>query len=327
MPTETPTRRSRRQILAAGLGALGGLFAGALGRPLPAEAAANGNVQLSTGVGNTDNDSAAETRVNATTTGIVALSGVSGLGTGLYGYSATGTAGVRGLGGDTAPGVLAESTNGTGLSGASTNTVPNADNFANPGHRTGVVGSVGDTSGIEANTDEIGVYGYADLSISSIAVRGKTHQGAGVFGSSDTGIGMFGSGDIGLYATGGSAAVVGDVGPTAIGVYGWVGTTIAPAAPGGVAVQAAAQTTSQVALNVVGKAKFSRSGRASLAKGHASKAVSMAGVTTSSYVIATVQTNNASVYVRAVVPASGKFTIYLSKAPTATVYVGYLVVN
>ena len=53
----------------------------------------------------------------------------------------------------------------------------------------------------------------------------------------------------------------------------------------------------------------------------------MAGVTSASYVIATVQTNKAGVYVRAVVPAGGKFTIYLSKAPTAAIVVGYLVVN
>jgi len=53
----------------------------------------------------------------------------------------------------------------------------------------------------------------------------------------------------------------------------------------------------------------------------------MAGVTTASYIIATLQTSVSGVYVRAVVPASGSFTIYLSKAPRKTVYVGYMVIN
>jgi uncharacterized Ntn-hydrolase superfamily protein len=53
----------------------------------------------------------------------------------------------------------------------------------------------------------------------------------------------------------------------------------------------------------------------------------MAGVTTSSYIIATPQTNRAGVYVQSVVPASGKFTIYLNKAVTGTSYIGYLVIN
>ena len=65
-----------------------------------------------------------------------------------------------------------------------------------------------------------------------------------------------------MLRTGGSVSrVIGDVDIGAVGVYGWVGSTIAPAAPGRVAVHAAAQATNLVALNVVGKARFSRSGR------------------------------------------------------------------
>jgi hypothetical protein len=190
-----------------------------------------------------------------------------------------------------------------------------------------VLGSAGDVTGIETNTDEIGVYGYADLSPFSTGVRGRSHGGAGVFGSSDSSFGVIGAGDVGVYGTGGSLGVIGDVDTGAIGVYGWVGSAIAPAAPGGVAVHAAAETTNLVALNVVGKTRFSRSGRVSITKNHASKAVTLAGVTAASYIIATLQTNKAGIYVRAVVPASGKFTIYLSKASTSTIVVGYLVVN
>jgi len=50
-------------------------------------------------------------------------------------------------------------------------------------------------------------------------------------------------------------------------------------------------------------------------------------VTTSSYIIATPQTNRAGLFVQAVVPAAGKFTIYLNKSVSATTYIGYLVIN
>jgi hypothetical protein len=80
-------------------------------------------------------------------------------------------------------------------------------------------------------------------------------------------------------------------------------------------------------LNVTGKAKFSRSGRTSIASGQYARKITMAGVTTSSYVIATLQTRRTGVYVHAVVPGTGYFYIYLNKAVTATTYVGYLVIN
>jgi hypothetical protein len=53
----------------------------------------------------------------------------------------------------------------------------------------------------------------------------------------------------------------------------------------------------------------------------------MPGVTASSYIIATLQTRRAGVYVHAVVPAAGSFTIYLNKTVTAATVVGYLVIN
>ena len=53
----------------------------------------------------------------------------------------------------------------------------------------------------------------------------------------------------------------------------------------------------------------------------------MSGVSATSYVIATLQTSSSGLYVRAVVPASGQFRIYLSKAAPKRVVVGYLVVN
>ena len=50
---------------------------------------------------------------------------------------------------------------------------------------------------------------------------------------------------------------------------------------------------------------------------------------TASLVLATVQQNLSGVYVRAAVPniAAGSFTVYLSKAPSATAKVAWFVVN
>jgi hypothetical protein len=48
-------------------------------------------------------------------------------------------------------------------------------------------------------------------------------------------------------------------------------------------------------------------------------------VSTSSIVVATLQSSVSGVYVRAVVPSSGSFKIYLSKSPGKTVTVGWIV--
>jgi hypothetical protein len=145
-----------------------------------------------------------------------------------------------------------------------------------------------------------------------------------VFGSGS--FGVFGNGEFGVVGSG-HVGVLGDVGSTDVGVYGHTGEVQAPAPPPGVGVYARAATTSQTALVVSGKVKFSRSGRTSLSSTATSKTVTLAGVTASSYVLATMQTDVGGVYVRSVVPASGSFTIHLSKAAGTTVVVGYLVIN
>ena len=146
---------------------------------------------------------------------------------------------------------------------------------------------------------------------------------------------MYSSGDTALAAHGttsgvyayGRVAVTGQAATTETGVFGFVGADDPPTPPAGVAVQATAETTAQIALNVTGKAKFSRSGRTSVAANTSSRKITMTGVTTASYIIATLQTRRTGVYVAAVVPAAGYFTIYLNKAVTSTTYVGYLVIN
>jgi hypothetical protein len=82
------------------------------------------------------------------------------------------------------------------------------------------------------------------------------------------------------------------------------------------------------ALHVEGKAIFSRSGIAVVPSGSNHVKVTLARVTTATMILATVQ-QSGGFWVKYVVPASGAFTIYLSKAPSSptTVKVAYLVLN
>ena len=147
-------------------------------------------------------------------------------------------------------------------------------------------------------------------------VLGESDAGFAVRGSSTEGYGVFGGGGVG--GVEGSGAQFGVLGSSAgIGVKG--------TSSSGTGVDATSITGP--ALSVHGKLKLSRSGRASVSAGHSSRVVAMAGVTTSSYIIATPQTNRPGVFVQAVVPGSGKFTIYLNKVVSGTTRIGYVVVN
>jgi len=214
-----------------------------------------------------------------------------------------------------------------GLKGSSTDNTPVPD-FSVASNRTGVIGAAGATDIVEkeisANTDEVGVYGFSTTSANSSGVWGDSFDGTGVSGTGGTGV--FGAGYYGVYAFG-RVAVTGEGYYTETGVYGYSGALAAPLPPPGVGVQATAGSTSQIALNVTGKAKFSRSGRTYVATGQYARKITIAGVTASSYVIATLQTRRTGVYVHAVVPGTGYFYIYLNKAVTANTYVGYLVIN
>jgi hypothetical protein len=288
---------SRRAILLGGLAAAGGLAVARLGLPEAARAAANGNVQLATGVGNTDNDAAAETRVNVTGDGQIAFSAVQPLsGTGLYGFASTAGQGVRGIGGDTATGVAGQGTNGIGVDGRSTNTAAPDLNLDDSTHRTGVFGIAGSAGtenspgGIAANTDQTGVYGFSDM----------TDTAAGVWGDSWQGDGVRGYGDYGVTGVGETVGLYGDTFGTA-GAY---------------------------ALYTNGRIKFGgRSGHTSITKGHYYKDVAIAGMTTASDIIVTLRTYKSGYSVAAAVPYAGKFRMYLNKSATSTLYFSYLVIG
>ena len=267
--------------------------------------------------------------------------GVWGVGGGGYGgyfdasasggygvYAVGGELGVRALGGPT--GVSA---NGT-LQGVKGTTATGSGVF---GQNTGSTGI-----GVEGRTGGSGsaVYGHA------------TASGVGVYGESQKGTGTYGvGGPTGVYGSGNATGVEGSAGGGGTGVYGhnsgstgigvWgqtagVGSAVfGEATANGVGINGKSDTgvavravsTGGTALQVTGKETFSRSGVVTVASGTASKTVNLGGVTTSSMVVATAQ-QNGSVFVKAAVPASGSFTIFLTgNASGSGLKVAYFVLN
>jgi hypothetical protein len=294
----TAARHSRRAILGAALGGAAAAAAGAIAAPATALADTGGNAVL--GQANTAD---AATSFENTTAGGTSL-------TGLHGGNGTG--------------VSASSVDGPGIWAVSTDATPSDFETVDPSRRSAIYATVGDATDAATVTDETAVYGFSDISANSYAVVGHSHLGTGVGGFGPTGV--FGFGFYGVYA-GGRMAVVGDADVDGTGVYGNTGPDPAPDAPAGVGVYARAASTAQTALQVVGKVKLSRSGRTSVASTATVKKVTMAGVTTNSYVVATLQSNVAGVYVRAVTCGTGYFNIWLSKAPGKTVVAAYVVIN
>lgn len=305
MAIDSEARSSRRNILLAALGGAGAAIATRLGAADRVRAADGGNAVL--GQANT---SSTETSFENTDAGETSLRAIQTTGTALWGEATNGTA-IHGQATGTGFGLTATSDSGTGASitsgtglaiGAGSNemgvqassntTTPST--FAGPSNKTGVYGSAGDlgspgdVGGVADNTDETGVYGFANLSGNSTGVWGDSWDGAGVLGT----------GSVGVWGTGG------------IGLYGH------------------ADSASSYALYTNGKIKFSgRAGRSSIGSGHSYKDVTIAGMTSGSAVIATLQTHKSGFYVAAVVSYTGKFRMYLNKSATSTMYFSYIVIG
>ena len=154
-----------------------------------------------------------------------------------------------------------------------------------------------------SNINTTGVYGWApegDL---------VDTFGTGVWGDSFN-IGVLGTGSTGVYGTGGW------------GVYGR-----ANALPDSVGVYGSAPSTSQYALIADGKVRFSRSGRKPVSSGKSSVVVSLGGVKSSSLVFAVLATSESGRWVRAVVPASGKFTVYFNTSLSSSAAISWFVLD
>jgi hypothetical protein len=259
--------------------------------------------------------------------------GVADGGSGLFGTSQTGKGLDAVTNGGTAPAALGRALNNkTGVQGYSGSASP-------PSARseTGVLGTC------NVSTDSVGVFGSsvggtgvhglngggagqaADRSLTGVYGFASDSTGVGVWGDSSNGTGMLGTGPVGVYSSG-VFGTIGDAATDGIGIYGWSGTTAPPNAPAGTGVFAAANGTA-MALRVSGKASFSRSGRVVIAQGKASAVKTLAGVTTGSMIIATLQKKLAGTWIIAAVPAAGKFTVYLNKSASVGTSVAFFVLD
>jgi hypothetical protein len=170
---------------------------------------------------------------------------------------------------------------------ASSTTQINATSQAALIVRTAATGSPAIHAESTGGSANIGVWGSAD-GLNSTGVLGHSGDSIGVAGSSDTGVGVMGS----------------TANPGAIAMFGY--------SPEGIGVRA--RSNVGTALDVVGKAVFSRSGRVTIAAGGRSVVHAVAGLTPSSLVFAVVEVGDSTTWVRKVIPGSGKFTVRVNKA-------------
>jgi hypothetical protein len=277
-------------------------------------------------------------------TGVYGGAGVVDAGfTGVIGESPNGT-GVRGKS-NTGIGVRADSGGPSAVLGQSLGNMTGVEGFSGGGADTPPAG-VADTGVLGVAKSGRGVHAFSGTGTPPAAPNAPIGAYGEASGADPTGVwgeggtktsgsttGVYGEGDTGVWGFGGWG-VFGASDASGTGVYGFSGTNV-PAAPAhagvfgysdsGTGVYARAATGT--ALYVNGKANFSRSGKVAVTAGHSSVAKTLAGVTTSSLIIAVIQTYKAGYYLAAAVPAAGKFTIYLNKAATSTMYVAYFVVN
>ncbi len=160
------------------------------------------------------------------------------------------------------------------------------------------------------NGDTVTVGGsFTGTGSTTIDVGGNT--GAVAFVGRGDGLGLLGQSDVGGGVRG-EGTTYGVHGEGAIGVEGETGS--------GVGVKAIASTG--IALQVAGKAKFSRSGQVNVGAGKTYVDVTvLGGLASGTVVVATLQTYRSGVAVAAVrknYPSTGKIRIYLTKVASTT---------
>jgi hypothetical protein len=249
-----------------------------------------------------------------------------------------GNVGVLGEHGGAGNAVVGSSANGIGVVGES---------LAESGATRGV-------EGIAFSPDGYGVLGNSNADSGGAGVYGGTAatsgETAGVIGQvqSPEGFGVLadtqsqdaaaralvahapsGSGIVGWSGVGSHPA-----GRASTGVFGYAATDgssvgIRGESPAGTGVQAV--TSTGIALRVAGKARLSRSGKASVKSGSRSVDVTVpGGIASNTVVIATIQTHRTGIGVAGVKlnsPSAGKARIYLTKAVSSATPVGWMAVE
>jgi hypothetical protein len=325
-------RRTRRQMLFGGLAAAAGLALGRFAQPDRA-AAANGDPVIA---GSETTATAATVVTNTTATNSeafvaqaagdsIGVRAVSDSGAAIYAWVGEGSGGSAApfgvfaqvnLADDQSVGVAGHVDFGVGVRGGSTSGTGVLGQAGN-NEGAGVAGMVGSGETLPTTLIDAGVYGLGG---------GGGSGTVGVWGDTATGAGVVGSGPWGVYGTG-SIATTGDAEAGGTGVYGFVGPTAAPLPTVSAGVEARASSPAYLALNVVGRAKFSRSGRTLMAAGTSFITINLTGVTSGSLVFANLFTYRAGTWVIAATPTTGKFTIRLNKALTSSAYVVWFVLN
>ena len=305
--------RSRRAILGGGVGVLVGLVAAAFGRPQIVDAGSDGDVVLGATQG-------APTTTQIISSTLIAFTGPVFRADATLGNATAGVVGSVGPGSSS----IQPSTPGGVVGISPINSSTNAPGVVGEGLMTvGVKGSSGFSTG---------VFGTSQSGTAPAIFGWSEGNQTGVFGYSGTGMSGGSPYDGGAWATNGPATT-GVMGytdfpaTTATGARGEATQGVGVHGHSGTGVGVLATAANGTALQVTGKVQLSRSGRIGIGTGKSSLVVPMAGVAADSYVIATLQSNRPGVYVQAVVPSAGKFTIYLNQAVTTFTWVGYIVIN
>ena len=359
-PQSEGNGHSRKALLAGLTGGVAAFVASALARPEQAQAGTDGDIVL----GNNFNGNATNLPTSINFTGPVGASAfviedgaiigtakiegsTSGDGeAGIRGY-VNGTnckCGVLGTGRLSAAGVRGE--NFAGNSNAAGNAVEGvSDGPAAAGVSGANQGGGYGTTGTTKSSSASAVWG--DNQGSGQGVRGTSSGGDGVFGQGGNGVHGVGNGGTGGFFTStGSDGVFGQ--GAATGVHGFCqganGAGVLGVASSGAGVKGstsfaatvgviAENTGGGTGLKVTGRATFNRSGIATIAgttgspKNSVVVTVPGAALTGASMVLATIQGNPAGVYVQGVVKGTTSFTIFLNKAVTTNVKVGWFIIN
>lgn len=180
--------------------------------------------------------------------------------------------------------------------------------------------------GVYGRGENFGVLGES-TGASNVGVQGTCLNGG-------TGVTGVGGGGYGVQGVGTIAGVLGrgNGGPGVVGTGGALGGNgvegrVRNASAAGVLAE---NTAGGNALQVAGKAAFDRSGILTVGQGSSSATQTGIALTSSSFVLATIQGSVAGVYLQGVTRvtgASGSFTIHLNKAVSRRTTVGWLIIN